>query len=66
MKAEVDKPEITKLSNVPTSFNNSKTKVDELDVDKLKTGPAKLKKLCDEEDNEGVKNVKFNTLKKSK
>ena len=36
-KAEVDKLEITNLVNVPTSLNNLKTKVDDLDVGKSKT-----------------------------
>ena len=35
-KAEVDKLEINKLINVPTSLNNLKTKVDDLDIVKLK------------------------------
>ena len=37
MKAEIDKLDINKLVNVPTSLNNFKIKVDDLDVDKLKT-----------------------------
>ena len=40
-----------------------KTKVDGLDVDKLKTIPLDLKRLSDVEDNEVVKNTKFITLK---
>ena len=39
-KAEVDKLEITKLVNVPTSLNNLKTNVDDLDLGKLKTIPV--------------------------
>ena len=39
---EPDKLDINKLTNVPTSFNNLKTKVD---VGKLKTVPVDLKKL---------------------
>ena len=39
-KAEVDKIDINKLVNAPTSLNNSKTKVVDLDVGKLKTIPA--------------------------
>ena len=46
-KAEVDKLEINNLVNVPTSFNNLKTKVDDLDVGKSKTVPVDLKKLSD-------------------
>ena len=44
-------------------MNNIKTKVDNLDVGKLKTVPVDLKKLSDAVDNEAVKNNKFNTLK---
>ena len=47
LKAEFDKQEINKLVNVQTSLNNSKTKVDELDVKKLKTVPVDLKKIID-------------------
>ena len=42
-------------------MNNLKTKVDDLDVGKLKTVPVDLKKVSDVVDNEVVK--KFNTLK---
>ena len=45
MKAEVERRVINKLINVPTSLNNLKTKVDHLDVGKLKTVPVDLKKL---------------------
>ena len=55
MEAEVDKLDFNKLTNVPTSLNNLKTKVDDLDV-------GNLKKLSDV-DNEVVKNTKFNTPK---
>ena len=37
LKAEVDKLDINKLTNVPTSLNYLKTKVDDLNVGKLKT-----------------------------
>ena len=63
MKAEVDKLGITELVNVPTSLNNLNTKVDDLDIVKLKSVLADLKKLSDVVDNEVVKNTKFNTLK---
>ena len=32
LKAEIDKPDINKLTNVPTSLNILKTKVDDLDL----------------------------------
>ena len=63
MKAEVEKLDINKLVNVPTSLGNLKTIVDDLDVDKLKTLPVDLKKLSVVGANEVVKNTKFNTLK---
>ena len=47
----------------PTSLNNLKTKVDDLDVTKLKTVPVDFKKLSGEVDNEVIKNTKRNTLK---
>ena len=50
-------------TNVTTSLNNLKTKIDDLDVGKLNTTPADLKKLGDVEDNEVVKNT---TLSKRK
>ena len=63
LKAEVDKLDINKLVNVPTSLNNLKTKVNDLGVGKLKTVSVDLKKLSDGVDNEIIKNTKFNTLK---
>ena len=63
MRAEVDKLDINKLTNVPTSLNNLKRKVDDLDAGKFKTILEDLKKLSDVVDNEVVKNTKFKTLK---
>ena len=51
-----------KLTRFPTSLNNLKTKIDDLDIGKLKTVPVNLKKVSDVVDNEVVKNTKFNTL----
>ena len=58
MKAKVDKLDINKLTNVPTSLNN--------DVGKSKTVHVDLKKLSGVVDNEVVKITKFKTLKKKK
>ena len=66
MKAEVDKLDINKLTNVPTSLNNLKTNVDYLAIGKLKTFLVDLKKLSDVVDNEVVKITKFNLLKTNK
>ena len=63
MKGEVNKPDINKLVNVPISSNNLKTKVDDLNVGKVKNVPVDLKKLSDVVANTFVKNTKFNTLK---
>ena len=43
-------------------LNNLKTKVDHLDVDKLKTVPGDLKKLSDIVSKGVVKNTRFNKL----
>ena len=44
-------------------MNNLKTKVDDIDVGKLKSVPVDLKKLSDIVHNEAAKNTKFNTIK---
>ena len=62
LKAEVDKLDINKLVNVPTTLNNLKTKIDDLAVGKLKTVSVGLKKLWDVVSKEVVKNTKFNKL----
>ena len=62
MKAEVDKLDIIKLTNVSTNLNNLKTKVNDLDVGKSKSVPADLEKLSDVVHNKIVKNTKFNAL----
>ena len=63
LKAEVDKLDINNLVNVPLSLNNWKTKLDNIDVGKIKTFLVDLKKLSDIVDNEVLENTKFNTLK---
>ena len=50
------------MVTVLTSLNNVKIKVDDLDVGRLKTVIADLKKLSDVVDNEIVKNTKQNAL----
>ena len=61
LKAEVEKVDINKLVNVPTSSNNLKAKVDDLDVDELKK--VDLKKFSDVVKNEVKKPRKLKTLK---
>ena len=63
LKAEVDKLDIIKLTNVPTSLNNLKSKVGDSDVGKLKIVLADLKKLSEVVANEVVKNAKLKILK---
>ena len=43
MKVEFDKLDINKLVNVPTILNNLTTKVDDLDLGKVKTIPVDIK-----------------------
>ena len=57
---EVEKLDSNKLNNNSTGLNNLKTKVNDLDVVKMKTVPVDLKKLSDLLDNE----IAENTLKK--
>ena len=57
MKTEVYKQDINKLFYVPSSLNNLKTKVEGLDVGKLKTVPIDLTKLSDVVGNEVVKHT---------
>ena len=45
LKAELGKLDINKMTNVPTSLNNLKTKIDNLDVDRLKLVPAEENKV---------------------
>ena len=59
MKTEPEKLDINKLVNVPTSLNNLETKVDRLDVGKLKT----IKKVSNVVDQQLVENLNFNTVK---
>ena len=47
LNAEVDKLDINKLINVPTSLNNLKAKVDDLDVGTLKTVFVDLSDVVD-------------------
>ena len=50
------------MANVPTSLNNFKIKVDDLDLGKLKAAPVDLKKIRDLVDNQVVKKTKFNAI----
>ena len=63
MKDEVEKLGISKLVNFSRSLSNLKTKVDDLDVDKLKAVPSNLKKISDVVDKEIFNSTKSKTLK---
>ena len=45
--AEIGKLGVSKFVNVASRLNDLKTKVDDLDIDKLETVPVDLKKLSD-------------------
>ena len=47
LKAKVGKPDVNKLVNAPRGLNDLKTKLDDLDVGRLKTFSVYLKKLSD-------------------
>ena len=55
LKSEFEKLDINKLVNIPTGLNDLKTKIDELDVGRLKTASIDLKKLSDVMSKEVVK-----------
>ena len=63
VKPDVDKSVADKLKNVLTNLRNFKTKVDELDVDKLVPIPVGLSKLSEVVKND-VKKTEYNELDK--
>ena len=52
------------MKNVQSGLNSLKSKVDDLDVRKLKTVPVDLKKLSDIIDNDVVKKTVYDQLLK--
>ena len=50
------------MINFPNNLNNLKTKVDDLDVGKIKPAPVDLKQVSDVVVKQVVQNIKFNTL----
>ena len=62
MKAEFEKLDINKLVITLTSLNNSKTTVNDLEVNKSKTVSMVLKKLNVARDRKVVANTKFSKL----
>ena len=61
-KLKAYKLNIHKLVNAPTSLNNLKTKVEDLDLCKLETALVALQKLNDAVDFEVVKSTELNIL----
>ena len=53
------------MTNVLTSLNDLKIKVNDLDAGNLKTVPVNLSNINEVVDNEVVKNTKINPLKKN-
>ena len=62
LKAELDNIDIHKLVNAPSSLNNLKTKVDTLDVDKLRFVHIDLKKISDRVSKNVIERKKYNKL----
>ena len=60
LKSDVDKLDIDKLKNVPSSLNNFKSKADKLDVDKIVPLPVDLSKLSDVVKNDVVRKNIYN------
>ena len=67
LESDIDKLDIDKLKNVPTTLSNLKRKVDKLDFDKLVLAPVDLSRLSDAVKNDVVKksvcNAKIKILK---
>ena len=57
LEDEVNKLDIHKFVNVPTSLNNFLRKVNDLDVDKLETVLTDFEKWSDVVDNDVIKNT---------
>ena len=64
LKSDVDKLDIDKLKNVPSSLNNLKSKVDKLDIGKLETTPVDLSKVSIAVKNDAVKKTEYDKLVK--
>ena len=60
LKSDVDKLDIDKLKNVPSSLNNFKSKADKFDVDKIVPLPVDLSKLSDAVKNDVVRKSIYN------
>ena len=61
----MDKFDNNKFKNIPSNLSNLKSKVDQLDVDKLVSVPADLSKISDVVENDVVKEDVYNVKIKS-
>ena len=59
-KSDVDKLDINKWKNVPSSLSSLKSKVDELNIGELETTPIDLNQLSGMVKNEVVKKTEYN------
>ena len=64
LKSDVNKLDIDKLKNVPSSLSNLKSKVDKLDIGKLETTPVDLSKVSIAVKNDAVKKTEYDKLVK--
>ena len=64
LKAEVGKLDINEFVNVPAGFSNlkTKTKTNDIEVDKLQTVPVDLKKISDVVSKKVVERIVYNKL----
>ena len=62
LKLKLNKLDIYKCANVLSGLNDLKTKIDDLDIGKLKTVPTDLKKLGDVAGKEVAEKTVYNTL----
>ena len=57
-----DKLDTDKLKNVPSNWNNLKSKADKLDIEKLETTPVDLSKLSDLVKYDVAKKIEYDEL----
>ena len=62
LKSNVDKLDIDKSKNVPSSLSSLKSKVAILDIGKLETTPVDLSKLSDVVKNEVAKKTEYKLM----
>ena len=60
LKSDVDKSDNVELKNMPSILNNSKSKLDKLDIGKLEKTPVDLSKLSNVVKNDAAKKDIYN------